>query len=313
MKPGDGYICFIVNPKSGAGSTRPLGRQFRQYLAARGFDIHAHVTRSLEHACELATDAAVDHDCALVVAVGGDGTVREVVRGLEGSDRPVLIVPGGTENLLASELGIDAHLQTLIDVFESGHIQRLDLGIVNNRCFTSIAGFGFDGEIVRRVSERRKGHITYADYVAPVWKTFWTYKYPAMTVTVDDKEFFSGRGLVFVGNIRRYGGGLRILRDANRGDGLLDVCVFKTDSRLSLLRMTLLMLLRSHIGAKNVLYKRARTITVTGDPAIRTQIDGDPGPALPVHIKVIPAAVNCLAPKGARPLGLRTRIKRIFG
>ncbi len=77
--------------------------------------------------------------------------------------------------------------------------------------------------------------------------------------------------------------------------------------------MTLLMLLRAHIGAKNVLYKRAKSITVTGDPAIRTQIDGDPGPPLPVHIKIIPGAVNCMAPRGARPLGLRTRIKRIFG
>ncbi len=313
MKPADGYICFIINPKAGANSVKPIGRQFEKYLRDKGFDIHPHTTKSLDHACEIATDAAVDHDCALVVAVGGDGTVREVVHGLEGSDRPVLMVPGGTENLLASELGIDERVQTLIDTFENGETRKLDLGVVNGRCFTSIAGFGFDGEVVHHVNKRRKGNITYADYIAPIWSSFWTCKFPPITVTIDDEEFFSGGGLVFIGNICRYGGGLRILRDANPSDGLLDVCVFKARSRLDLLRITAMTLLRSHIGSKNVFYKRGKTITVTGDASVKTQIDGDPGPQLPVEIKIIPAAVNCMVPKGARPLGLRTRIKRILG
>jgi len=98
MKPDDGYIAYIVNPKAGATSSKIVGRQFEEYLAKKGFEVRVSLTASLEDACELATEAAVDYDCAVVVVVGGDGTVREVAHGLEGSDKPLLIVPCGTEN-----------------------------------------------------------------------------------------------------------------------------------------------------------------------------------------------------------------------
>jgi hypothetical protein len=110
MKPSDGYIQYIVNPKSGASSGKFTCRRFHRYLTDRRYEVRAGTTTSLEHACELATDAAVDPDCALVVVAGGDGTVREVAHGLEGSVKPLLVVPCGTENLLANELGFDGRL-----------------------------------------------------------------------------------------------------------------------------------------------------------------------------------------------------------
>ncbi|GAI78432.1 unnamed protein product, partial [marine sediment metagenome] len=156
------------------------------------------LTASLDNACELATDAAVDYDCAMVVVVGGDGTVREVAHGLEGSDKPLLIVPCGTENLLANELGFDEKLKTIMRTFEAGYIRPLDLGSANGKCFTSIAGFGFDGQVVKRVSEQRKGHhIDYLDYISPIWRTFWTYKFGAMKVGVDGEEIFSPQPLFY--------------------------------------------------------------------------------------------------------------------
>jgi diacylglycerol kinase family enzyme len=107
MNPNDGYICYIVNPKSGATGSKLTGRLFQNYLVKKGFRVRVGLTNSLDHACELATDAAVDYNCAMIVVAGGDGTVREVAHGLEGSDKPLLIVPCGTENLLANELGLD--------------------------------------------------------------------------------------------------------------------------------------------------------------------------------------------------------------
>ena len=123
MKPDDGYITYIVNPKSGAGSSKLTGRQFEEHLVKEGFELRVNLTTSLEHACELATEAAVDYDCAMVVVAGGDGTVREVSHGLEGSDKPLLIVPCGTENLLANELGFDEKLKTVIKTFEAGYVR----------------------------------------------------------------------------------------------------------------------------------------------------------------------------------------------
>jgi len=314
MKPDDGYIAYIVNPKAGASSSKLTGRQFQQYLVEKGFNVRVNLTTCLEHACELATDAAVDYDCAMVTVVGGDGTVREVAHGLEGSSKTLLVVPCGTENLLANELGFDEKLKTLVRVFEAGYIRPLDLGSANGRCFTSIAGFGFDGEVVKRVSQQRKGHIDYFDYLEPIWRTFWDYKFDAMRVEVDGQETFDGHGLVFVGNISRYAAGLQILHHADYGDGLLDVCIYKCASQLHLLKHSVMTVLKQHADSGDVIYRQGKSITVSSETAgIKTEVDGDPGPALPVQIKVIPQAVNVMVPRGAKPAGIRTRIMRALG
>ncbi len=311
MKPNDGYITYIVNPKSGASSSEAVGRRFEQYLTGRGFEVKLNLTTSLTDACELATEAAVDYDCAMAVVVGGDGTVREVAHGLEGSDKPLLIVPSGTENLLANELGFDERLKTVIKAFEAGYIKPLDLGRTNGRCFTSIVGFGFDGRVVERVSRQRSGHIDYFDYFWPIWRTFWDYEFGSMKVEVDTEEIFDGRGLVFVGNISRYALGLKILANADFSDGLLDVCIYKCACRTHLVKHSLMTVLKEHTHCRDVIYRQGSKITVSPNSAnIRTEIDGDPGPALPVKIEVIPHAVNCVVPEGARPAGIRTRIIR---
>jgi diacylglycerol kinase (ATP) len=314
MKPDDGYIASIVNPKSGATGSKVTGRRFEQYLVKRGFEVRVSLTTSLENACELATDAAIDYDCAMVVVVGGDGTVREVAHGLEGSDKPLLIVPHGTENLLANELGFDEKLKTIIRTFEAGYIRPLDLGNANGRCFTSIAGFGFDGEVVKRVSEQRAGHIDHFDYFWPIWRTFWNYKFDPMKVEVDGEEIFDGPGLVFVGNISRYAVGLQVLHYADFSDGLLDVCVYKCASQLHLVKHSLMTVLKHHADTSDVIYRQGKNILVSSETdSVMTEIDGDPGPTLPVKIKVIPQAVNCIVPEGAKPAGIRTRIVRAIG
>ena len=314
MKPDDGYIASIVNPKSGATGSKLTGRRFEQYLVKRGFEVRVSLTTSLENACELATDAAIDYDCAMVAVVGGDGTVREVAHGLEGSDKPLLIVPHGTENLLANELGFDEKLKTIIRTFEAEYIRPLDLGSANGRCFTSIAGFGFDGEVVKRVSEQREGHIDHFDYFWPIWRTFWNYKFDPMKVEVDGEEIFDGPGLVFVGNISRYAVGLQVLRYADFSDGLLDVCVYKCASQLHLVKHSLMTVLKHHADTSDVIYRQGKNILVSSETdSVMTEIDGDPGPTLPVKIKVIPQAVNCIVPEGAKPAGIRTRIVRAIG
>jgi diacylglycerol kinase (ATP) len=314
MKPDDGYIAYIINPKSGATFTKTMGHQFERYLVKSGYEVRGSLTTSLPHACELATDAAVDYDCAMVVAAGGDGTIREVAHGLEGSDKPLLIMPCGTENLLANELGFDEKITTLVRTFEAGYIRPLDLGNANGKCFTSIAGFGFDGEVVKRVSEQRDGHINHFDYFWPIWRTFWSYEFATLKVQVDGEKIFDGPGLVFIGNISRYAVGLQILHYADFSDGLLDVCIYKCASRIHLVKHSLMTILKHHADRHDVIYRQGKNIEISSDiNRIRTEIDGDPGPALPVKINVIPHAVNCIVPEGAKPAGIRTRIVRAIG
>lgn len=314
MRPDDGYIAYIVNPKAGASSSKLVGRRFEKYLLKKGYDVKVNMTRSLDHARELAINAGTAYDCAMIVAVGGDGTIREVAHGLEGSNKPLLIVPQGTENLLANELGFDETLKTLIRTFEAEYARPLDLGLVNGRYFTSIAGFGFDGEVVRRVSDQRRGHIHHFDYFWPIWRTFWEYTFNPMRVVVDGEEVFDGPGLVFVGNISRYAVGLQILQHADFGDGLLDVCIYKCASQLRLAKHSLMTIFKRHADCADVIYRQGKSISVSSrTDRVRTEIDGDPGPALPVEITVIRHAVNCIVPEGGKPAGMRTRIIRAIG
>ena len=311
MKPEDGYIAFIVNPMAGSSSNKPIGRRFAAYLRDRGFDVRTSLTMYMEHAGELAERASSDYDCALIVAVGGDGTIREVAHGLEGSDKPLMMVPHGTENLLASELGFDEKLETLTRTFQAQYTRPLDLGRSNEKCFTSIAGFGFDGQVIDRVHRRRTGHITHLDYFWPIWRSFSEYKFRPMKVEVDGEEIFDGPGLVFIGNISRYSVGLKILEQADFGDGLLDVCIYKCASRLHLAKHSALTLFKGHSKSSDVIYRQGKDIHISSEYSdILTQTDGDPGPPLPAHITVIPSAVNVMVPEGAKPAGIKTRILR---
>jgi len=313
MRPDDGYIAYIVNPKAGSSSIKLTVRRFADYLRAKGYKLNFAYTSSLEDACELATDAAVDYNCAMVVAAGGDGTIREVAHGLEGSDKPMMIVPCGTENLLANELGLDGRFKTMVKAFEGGQTSVLDLGSVNGRCFTSVVGLDFDGQIIKLVSEQRRGHINHLDYFWPIWRTFWTYKFPRIKVEIDGDGVFEGLGMVFVGNISRYAVGLQILHNARFGDGVLDVCIYKCASRLCLLKVSALTALKQHADTDDVIYRQGKKIHITSDQAgLRTEIDGDPGPDLPLEIHVIPEAVKVIMPAGAKPAGIRTRLKRRF-
>jgi YegS/Rv2252/BmrU family lipid kinase len=315
MIPQDGYIQYIVNPKSGASSEKGLVSGFKDYLQSRGFDVRLVFTESLAHACELATQAAVDYQCALVCAAGGDGTLREVIHGLEGSNKPLLPLPCGTENLLANELGFDLTVEALIKAFEGGCKRPLDLGIVNGKCFTSVAGFGFDGAIIHQMHAFRTGHINHLDYFWPIWRTFWAYTFPPMRVEADGKEIFNGRGLVFVGNISRYAIGLSILKNADYGDGRLDVCIFKCSNQAQLIWHAVKTVFKAHTQGKNAVYTQAKTVRIeaVSPGPLYAQIDGDPGPNLPADIKVIPEAIHVLVPPGAKPAGIRTRLRRMIG
>ena len=314
MKPEDGYIAYIINPKSGASSGKIMVSQFKEYLSAHGFDVRTYFTQSLPHAGELATRAAVDYNCAMVVAAGGDGTIREVAHGLEGSDKTMLIIPGGTENLLANELGLDERTKTLIKAFEAGSVKSLDLGSANGRCFTSIAGFGFDGEVIKRVNDQRKGHINHLDYFWPLWQAFWEHKFPDLKVVIDGENIFQGQAMVFVGNISRYAIGLKILKNADFSDQMLDVCIYKCINRPTLVKHSLMTVLKMHAERNSVIYRQGKIIEVSStSPNVQTQLDGDPGPKLPVKIEIIPQAVKVMVPPNAKPAGIRTRLIRIVG
>lgn len=286
-------VVVIANPVSGARRHHLELREMFQKLRSAGVEVTYQPTRAAGDAAHLATDAS--GRAQIVIAAGGDGTVRDVAGGLAGTDVPLVVWPAGTENLVAKSFGYRASAESVYSTLTAGRPVRLDLARVGRQAFLVVAGVGFDAEVVRRLSRLRNGHITHLTYADPIWRTFWSHRYPYVRVTGDDLDW-TGRGLVFVGNIRRYSLGLNVVRDALCDDGLLDVIIFRCCHQVDLLGHSLRTLLRRQIGHPGVVYRRVRRVRVESDERIPVQFDGDDAGYLPLEVEVAPRAVTLLVP-----------------
>lgn len=284
-----GKVLMIVNPISGRGGLSDAVGGAADGLRRTGCDVTVRTTGGPNDARQMARCA--DADTRAVVAVGGDGTVREVVEGLLGRSIPIVVMPGGTENLVARHFGMVADPALIVRTVLSGRRQVCDVGAVNDRHFLIMAGIGFDAEVIARVCERRAGHISHWTYLVPVLRTFWSHEFPPLRVVVDGRSVFDGRGLVVVGVMPCYAAGLNIVRDAVLDDGLLDVCILPCASRARLLAHVLRAARGVHVGLGGVIYRRGKKIRVTSTANVALQCDGDAAGHLPAEF--------CLVEKGA--------------
>jgi diacylglycerol kinase (ATP) len=290
----DRPIHVIVNPHSGYGGQQGLLGDLLATLRRADLDVVEYTTRAPADATRYARQIAPSAAAAIVW--GGDGTVNEVASGLAGSDVPILACPAGTENLLAKELRVSSNPRMILEALRHGRIANCDIGTINGRNFLLILGVGFDGEVVRRLSAVRTGHISHLSYFWPIWRTFWEHDFPRMRITADGEEIFDDYGLAFIGNISRYSVGLRICRDALYDDGLLDLVVFHCRQQTALVLHAAWTLLRWHPLKGNVIYRKARRFRIETEQPVPSQVDGDVGPVTPLDISVADKGIKLLIP-----------------
>jgi diacylglycerol kinase family enzyme len=187
-----------------------------------------------------------------------------------------------------------------VEILRYNRIVNADVGRINGRIFLSIIGVGFDGEVVRRISQIRTGHISHLSYFWPIWRTFWEHDFPRLRVIVDGEEVFNDLGLAFVGNISRYAVGLRICREARFDDGLLDLVVFGCREQSRLLLHAAWTLLRFHPLKGNVVYRQFRHLRFESPDPVPSQQDGDVGPDLPIDVEVMPGQLRLYVPPQPR-------------
>ncbi len=286
----------ILNPKSGSGKNLQTIRALRECLLTQGHQVLVRQSRSLRHV-ELLTMEARSENVDGVIAMGGDGTINKVLECLAYSNIPLLVIPAGTENLLACEFGLDGSFGVTWEALHRGPVRTLDLVRANDRVFMAIAGFGFDAEVINRIMADRTGHITHSYYFWPICRTFMEYRFPSFRVEADGECVNDEPALVFVGNIARYAAGLPILPNADSADGLLDLTIFRCRNRAQLLSHSFYTLInRAHHGP-DVERRRCRRLRISScDTTNSVQLDGDPGPSLPLEIEVLPAAARLFTP-----------------
>jgi diacylglycerol kinase (ATP) len=297
--PGEPLV--VVNPTAGGGRALRAVPWLRERLGPRP-GARLVVTRRPGDAEALAAEAGRrGHD--RVVAVGGDGTVQEVVNGLLGGSPPceLGIVALGSGNDLARSLRLPAELGSAWRVAIGRGARPVDVARARNgdgreRWFVSAGGIGFDAQVAAAMAKRRTWQAGRAGYLFTTLAELWRFENRAVEITIDGSA--SARTVLFVAiaNGAYYGGGMKIAPDAHPDDGLLDVCVVGDLSRMAALGQIPNLYRGTHVRHPAVSMHTARVIGIEGDDQTRIHLDGEPFGGLPLRVRLTASAITVAVP-----------------
>lgn len=295
-------ITYIVNPTAGGGRALRVWRSLLQADASIGERVY--YTDEPGAAEELARRAAREGASA-VVAVGGDGTLHEVVNGLIGLERApaVGVIPCGTGNDFARSAGLPRAPRRALEVCKSGYTRRVDVGTINGRAFINVAGFGFDAAVAKEVASRPGGGTGAIPYLMAVLRLVRTYRPKEMTITVDGRAFRTPLLFGAVGNGSTYGGGMKICPRAAVDDGLFDLCLAHDLKPVETLANLAGVFFGAHVRHPKCSYRQAQRVEVDGPPEVLVHADGQLLGNLPARFELLPRAISFLFPRGAAHAG----------
>jgi YegS/Rv2252/BmrU family lipid kinase len=288
-------IAIIINPIS--GGVRPEAARMRAELASAIVDRHGDpaevfVTERAGHARVL-TRAAVSRGARLVMAWGGDGTINEVASALAFGEVPLGIVPAGSGNGLARQLGVPANAADAIRHAIRMEPRRIDIGEMGDRLFVNIAGIGVDAHVAWRFNERgggRRGFITYAATTAAAMMTYRPAQY---SITTPDGRVEVRAILVTVANSSEFGNGACIAPGACVDDGLLDLVVMEERWRLRTLWNLPRLFNNTVDRAPGCTIQRIDRATIESEQPMFYHVDGEPvAGGTSLRVRIHPGALN---------------------
>jgi YegS/Rv2252/BmrU family lipid kinase len=305
-------VEFIIN-----GSLARAGSHFLSLCRAAadrvGWTSELVVTDKAHAGVDAARDAAA-RGVDLVVAVGGDGTVRGCAEALAGTAVPLGIVPLGTANLLARTLGIPTHPGTALAVALAhgattsrvSQDRRIDLASADGAPFTAMAGMGLDAAVVS--ATRLKHHLGWLAYAVSGAAHLAT-PHATFTIRLDGGEPFERRACsVVVGNSGLLPGGFSLLPNARIDDGLLDVGVLAPHGPLGWPKVAARVLTNSHAQDRHLERFQAREVEITTHVPLPREIDGElVAPAKTLTVRVRQSALTVRTPLPRPALAGRAR------
>lgn len=292
-------VLVVVNPASRRG--RRVGTRAVRALERAGVQCTVLYTERPGHARTLAAAQAATHD--VVCAVGGDGTVMEIVSALAPHGPPVAIIPAGTGNLLARALGIPLSPERAARTLLTASEARIDLGRLADGTRVAIgAGVGIDAAMIATTSSTWKRRVGVIAYVVTGARHALVRRRFTATIVVDGVPVTRTASSVLVANFGALLNGLITLGDGIRyDDGLLDVCIFDPRNTLDALRIAVRLLTGRAGSGRAMAYLRGREIVVSTEPALPAQADGELIGTTPFAVSVEPLAARLLIPHSEPP------------
>lgn len=308
--PRERMLHIIVNPSSGNGAAGKAWYGFATDVSLRGYSFEVRFTEQRGDGTRFAREYA-ERGVETVVAMGGDGTVNEVINGLMTPDGPrnpgtrLAIASAGTGKDLVRSLGTRSFNQ-MLDALDGGHTASIDLAVLDyvdaesgepaSRYFANVADMGLGADVARRIetspSGKRFGGM--ASYLVQAVKTIRVFKGKEISLTIDGELAFEGPAqMVVFCNGGYFAGGMKIAPLSSLRDGLLDVVVLEEVSRRALLTSLLpRVYLGRHIGQKGVHHFHAEQATIDTPEPFLVELDGELPGVSPVSVKVIPQVLD---------------------
>lgn len=281
----------ILNPAA-RGARTPRLRQQVEKLARKTAIICP--TSGVGEAEALARNAVAE-GYEKIVAAGGDGTINEIVNGIAGHNVALGLLPLGTMNVFASELGLPSNnLARCWDIILQNRTQRVDLPRANRKHFVQLAGVGLDAQAVKETSgafKRNFGPLSYLISAVQIASR----TPPVLRIESEDSATSEG-SFVLVGNGRLYGGRLPFFKQAVMNDGLLDVIVFKRLNYVDIIRYLQNVVFTPQITSPEVDYFQTKNLRVSSDEEVPVEIDGELIGNCPVEFKIRAGGLKVLTP-----------------
>jgi YegS/Rv2252/BmrU family lipid kinase len=299
------YARLIVNPTAGAGRTAKKWPYIKALLKNTGLRFEHDITEAPGHAIELAK-SAVNKGYKLVVSVGGDGTINEIVNGIYATgdmkDVELGIIGTGTGSDYIRTIGVSKYYQESCHHLMNPMKKSVDLGMVEftqngqpaKRIFANFAGLGFDAEVVKATTKKFKNFGGKPAYLMGLLSTFTTYKNRQIQITINGQTENHKVCTIVMSNGKYGGGSMLLAPNADPCDELFDVIIIGDVTKPDLLRSLPRIYKGTHLTHPKVMVKRTNLITISSDEPMAIQADGDLLGEAPARFTVLPSVLNIL-------------------
>ncbi len=287
---------IILNPASSKGKAVELQEKIRSGFKKLNMDYHMHISKSTGDLIDAARKSLGD-GYSNYIAVGGDGTIHDLVNALAETGKNIGVIPAGSGNDISNNLGLPSDIESCLGMIKKCHIKKMDLGLINNKYYyLCIAGSGFDSCVNDLANNTKLPIKGAARYTYSVYKTLITFRSKKFIISYDGNSREIPGMMIAASNLASYGGGMKITPDADPQDGLFDICIIKRMKKLHFVKIFPKVYEGKHVTDSHVEIFRTSAFKLDSDYNFSVFADGEYICKLPATFKIVPKRLNFIVP-----------------
>ncbi len=289
---------IIANPVAGKGRAISLTHQVRSILKERGAESDVVLTKAPGDAADIARSAA-QRGWEVIVSLGGDGTISEVISGLVGTESTLGIISCGRGNDIARSLGVPTDIEQAVNTLLTGERRKIDVGLEKDQVFAHIAGVGFSAEVSSQANNMRKLRGSLA-FLAATYRTLSRLKARQVRIELDNEVIETKVVSITLSNMKYAGGGMVFAPNAVVDDGLFDVCIVREIGKVGF-ALTFPQMYKDS-GPKHPALSRYRSsvVRIFSENPMEKMFDGNINGKTPLEAKILSKAIEVLVPSATK-------------